>query len=197
MKKAFLAITTLCSLSSYAQPGKGKEMKMTPSFSPGYYISLKGDTVKGEVQNNRDFEYDNSLSLFFRIKSGSKPMEYNTKKAKGYGFDNNHYTSLKMDDKDVYIKILETGRLNLFEYKYADAKGPQGVGTVYFIVDSRAAENDKAGTNILTQLDEMSFKKQLKPFFKDQPIVLEPVDKWKLKIEEIRKAVVEFNGMYP
>lgn len=194
MKNLFTAVFALATIGLIAQPAKkGKEMRIAPSFLPGYYLNLKGDTVKGEVQSNMDKESDYANSFFFKTKGGTKGMEINSKKAKGYGFDDKHYTTLKMDDKDVYIKYLEKGRLNLFEYDYDTS---EGVKAVYLIVDSRAGEDDKLGTNILTQLDEKSFKKQLKPFFKDQPMLLEPVDKWFLKIEEIRKAVSEFNNMY-
>lgn len=195
MKNLFTALFTLVTIGLIAQPAKkGKEMRIAPSFSKGYYVNLKGDTVRGEVQNNMDKESDYTNSFFFKLKGATKGTEINSKKAKAYGFDGNNYSTLKMDDKDVYIKYLEQGRLNLFEYKYDSS---DGVKAIYFIVDTRAGEDDKNGTNLLTQLDEKSFKKQLKPFFKDQPIVLEPVDKWFLKIEEIRKAVAEFNGMYP
>lgn len=195
MKNFFIVAFALISFGIIAQPAKkGKEMRIAPSFSQGYYVNLKGDTIKGEVQNNMDKESDYANSFFFKGKGATKATEINSKKAKAFGFDDRNYTTLKMDDKDVYIRFLEQGRLNLFEYKYDSS---EGVKAVYFIIDSRAGADDKNGTNILTQLDEKSFKKQLKPFFKDQPIVLEPVDKWFLKIDEIRKAVAEFNGMYP
>jgi hypothetical protein len=198
MKNLFVAIFTIASISLFAQPGKkGKEMTMTPEYSKGYYLNQKGDSVRGEVQNNMNNEYDFYNSFMFRPKGGGKGAEITTKKAKGYGFDNNHFTILKMDDKEVYIKYLEQGRLNLMEWKYPGNGDDAGKTlSVYFIVDSRATADDKSGTNILTQLNDKSHKKILKPFFKDQPILLEQVDKWFFKIEEVRKAVSEFNALY-
>jgi hypothetical protein len=160
-------------------------------------VNLKGDTLKGEVQNNMDHEYDYSNSFFFKLRGVGKAMEINSKKARSYGYEGNQYTTLKMDDKDIYIKYIEQGRLNLFEYKYPDSKGVNGVGAVYFIVDSRATESDKTNTHLLVQLNDKGFRKQLKPYFKDQPLVLEQVNKFDFKLEEVRKAVAEFNGMYP
>lgn len=193
MKNLLITIFSVASLGIIAQP-KGKEMKIAPAYSQGYYVNLKGDSIKGEVQNNMDKESDYSDGFFFKVKGLGKPVFINSKKAKAYGFEEKHFTTLKMDDKDVYIRFLEQGRLSLFEYKYANS---DGVKAVYFIVDTRATEDDKTGTHLLIQLDEKSFKKQLKPYFKDQPIVLERVDKWFFKLDEIRKAVTEFNGMYP
>ncbi|HRD38103.1 MAG TPA: hypothetical protein PLC65_05690 [Bacteroidia bacterium] len=177
-------------------------MSIAPTFGPGYYISLKGDTVKGEVRNNMDNESDYANSFWFRKAANSKPMELNSKKAKGYGVDDKHFSSLKMDEKDVYIKYLEQGRLNLFEYAYMTKDGSKAV---YLIVDSRIniASCSLGGAlaclrKAQVYMDERKqFKKQLKPYFKDQPMLLEQVDKWFLKIDEIRKAVKEFNGMYP
>jgi hypothetical protein len=197
MKNLFVAIFTITSLGLFAQPGKNKAMKMTPEFSKGYYLNLKGDTVRGEVQNNMDHEWDYNTSFIFKVKGGGKGAEINPKKAKGFGYDGNHYTVLHMDQNDVYIKYLETGRLNLMEWKYPGKGADEGkTMAVYFVVDTRAAADDKNQTNILTQLDDRNHKKILKPFFKDQPILLEQVDKWFFKIEEVRKAVQEFNALY-
>lgn len=194
MKNFFLFALVFASVLLVAQPSKNKGMSMAPTFAPGYYVSLKGDTVKGEIRNNMDNQSDYAKSFFFRKTPKSKAMELNSKKAKGYGFDDKHFSSLKMDDKDVYIQYMEQGRLNLFEFSYEAKDGPK---SVYLIVDTRATEEDKTGTHFMIQLDEKQFKKQLKPYFKDQPMLLEQVDKWVLNIEEIRKAVKEFNAMYP
>lgn len=194
MKNLLVTLFSLATIGLIAQPGKGKEMKIAPSYSQGYYVNLKGDTLKGDVQNNMDRESDYSDGFFFRLRGLGKPMPINSKKAKAYGFENKHFTTLKMDDKDVYIRYVEQGRLNLFEYKYLAGSE---VKAVYFVVDTRATETDKTNTHLLIQLDEKAFKKQLKPYFKDQPIVLEPVDKWVFNLDAIRKAISEFNGMYP
>ncbi len=198
MKNLFVAVLALLSVGLFAQPAKkGKDMKMTPEYSKGYYLNQKNDTVRGEIQNNMDNEWDYHTFFMFRAKGGAKGAEMTPKKTKGYGFDNNHYTLLKMDQSDVYIKYLEQGRLNLMEWKYPGTGDDAGkTMSVYFIIDTRATEADKTGTNVLTQLNERSHKKILKPFFKDQPILLEQVDKWFFKIDEVRKAVQEFNALY-
>jgi hypothetical protein len=198
MKNVFIAIFALSSVCLFAQPAKkGKEMRMTPEFAKGYYVNLKGDTVKGEVQTNPEKETDLYNAFQFKLKGATKGTEINSKKAKAYGFDDKHFTVLKMDDKDVYIRFLEQGRLNLMEWRYPkEVDGNERAIPVYFIIDTRATAEDKTNTHVLTQLNEMSFKKQLKPFFKDQPILLDQVDKWALKIDEVRKAVSEFNAMY-
>ncbi len=198
MKNLFVTIFATVSISLFAQPAKkGSVPKMTPEFSKGYYVNLKGDSIRGEVQNNMDRESDFYASFNFKLKGASKGTEFNSKKAKAYGFDETHFTMLKMGDNDVYIKYLEHGRLDLMEYKYAGNGADEGkILSLYFIVDTKATPEDKNGTNILTQLNEKSHKKILKPFFKDQPILLEQVDKWFFKIDEVRKAVQEFNALY-
>jgi hypothetical protein len=196
MKKLFVSLLAISTISLVAQP-KGKEAKMLAEFSPGYYVTVKGDTVRGEVQNNLEKQDMFYKSFFFRPRGGSKPMELTSKKATGYGFDNNNFVVQKIDDEDKYIKTLENGRLRLMEYQYAKTEdGVEKYPSLYFIIDTRAGADDKNGVNILTQLPERNHKKVLTKFFKDQPILLDQVDKWYFKIEEIRKAVAEFNNMY-
>ena len=198
MKKLFFCLLALSSVTAFAQPGKkGKEAHMTPVFSPGYYVALKGDTVRGEVQTNLEKETMFYTAVYFKPKGTTKPVEYNTKKAKAYGYDEVTYTMLKMDEGDVYIKYLLRGRLNLLEYKFAKmVDGVEKMESVYFIQDTKAAGDDKFGTAELNQIPIQNHKKVLKNFFKDQPILLDQVDKWYFKIDEIKKAVTEFNAMY-
>jgi hypothetical protein len=196
MKKLFVSLFAVSAISAFAQP-KGKEMRMAAEFSPGYYINLKGDTVRGEVQYNHEKEDAFYRSFFFRPRAGAKPMEMNSKKATAYGYEGNNFTMLKIDEEDKYIKILENGRLKLMEYKSPiTVDGVEKYKSTYFIVDTRATADDKTGTDVITQLPERNHKKALAKFFKDQPILLDQVDKWYFKIEEIRKAVTEFNAMY-
>jgi len=199
MKKLFLVVLALCSVTSFAQPGKkGKEAKMAPSYSPGYYLNLKGDTVKGEVVTNLEEEPMYYITIFFKLKGAAKPTEITTKKAKGYGYDNTHFTMLKMGENDVYLKYLERGRLALMEYRFLGSEnGKPKMISIYFLQDTQAPADDKFETNIVTQLPDKNHKKAMKNFFRDQPILLEQVDKWYFKIDEIRKAVQEFNAMYP
>lgn len=201
MKNLFLSLLTISTFSMFAQPGKkGKEMKMTPVFAPGYYVNLKGDTIRGEIQTNLDKETDFYVSFFYKPKGVAKAAEITNKKAKAYGYDDVHFTTLKLDEQnDVYIKYLENGRLQLLEYKYPKVEdGVEKVLCLYFIKDSRVSPEDKLGTGILTQIPSVppNHKKALKNFFKDQPILLEQVDKWYVKIDGMRKAVQEFNAMY-
>jgi hypothetical protein len=196
MKKLFVSLFALSTVAAFAQP-KGKEMKMAAEFAPGYYLNIKGDTVKGEIQYNHEKEDAFYKSFYFRPRAGAKPMEMNSKKATGYGYENNNFTMLKIDEADMYIKILENGRLKLMEYKSPKTvDGVEKYLSTYFIVDTRATADDKTGTHEITQLPERNHKKTLAKFFKDQPILLDQVDKWFLKIDEIRKAVAEFNAMY-
>jgi hypothetical protein len=202
MKKLFLSLLAFGTLTALSQPAKkGKEMHMTPIFAPGYYVNLKGDTVRGEVQTNLEKEISQYISFIYKPKGAAKGSEITPKKAKAYGYDDVHFTMLKLDEQnDVYIKYLEIGRLVFLEYKFLKIEDKvEKIKTIYFIKDTKAASDDKSGTGELNQLpseDLTGFKKALKPFFKDQPILLDQVDKWYFRIAEIRKAVREFNAMY-
>jgi hypothetical protein len=196
MKNLFFTLFALGTVSAIAQP-KGKESHMAPIFSPGYYVSLKGDTVRGEVQTNLDKEPMFYTSIWFKPKGTGKAVEVGPKKAKAYGYDETNFGQLHMDEGDVYIKNIAEGRLILAEYKFAKVEdGKEKIKSVYFIKDTKAAGDDKFGTGDYNQLPERDHKKVLKNFFRDQPILLDQVDKWVFKIDEIKKAVTEFNAMY-
>jgi hypothetical protein len=198
MKRILTVLLVVSAIAAFAQPAKkGKEMKMAPIFAPGYYVSLKGDTVPGEVQTNLEKEHQFYLSFFFKGKGAAKAIELNSKKAKAYGYNDVYYTVYKIGEEDVYLKYLEHGRLNLFEYKMPKMEdGVEKYIPQYYIQDTKAAADDKEGTSKITILPDRNHKKTLKAFFADQPILLDPIDKWYFKIDEIKKAVKDFNAMY-
>lgn len=197
MRKFILTTLIVSSISIFAQPNKGKGMKMAPVLAPGYYVPMKGDTVRGEIQTNLENDASYYKSFFFKAANSPKTVEMTAKKAKAYGFGDQEFITLKIDEEDVYIKYLENGRLRLMEYQYVKViDGVEKYPSVYYIQDTKAASDDKNNTKELTQLPERKYKPVLAKFFKDQPILLEEVDKWYFKIDEIRKAVREFNKLY-
>jgi len=200
MKKIIFGFLALGVLTAAAQPGKkGKDAHMEPVLAAGYYIPLKGDTVKGEVQTNRENDAAGYKTILFKPKNSPKVVELTPKKVKAYGYDDNHFVGQKMGEEDVYFRYMERGRLVLMEYKFAKVEeGVEKYPSIYFVQDTKAAGDDKHNTKDLNEIPQKppGHKKLLKNFFADQPIILDGIDKWYFKIDEIRKAVVEFNKMY-
>jgi len=199
MKKLLSIVFITIAAVSIAQPGKkSKDPKMAPNMVPGYYVTAKGDTVKGEIQSNPINEGDLYKTINFRAPgAASKIAVITTKKAKAYGFENNHFNLFVVDaQNEVYMRYLAKGRLNLMEFKYESTYAGQPiVAAEYYIQDSKADEENK-DLRELKKLNEKFYKKELKPYMKDQPMIWNDMDKFVFKPEVIANAIRDYNRFY-
>jgi hypothetical protein len=197
MKTILTTILLGASVSLMAQGPKGKPAKMAALFSPGYYVSTKGDTVRGEVQSNHETEVLFYQKLFFKAKGAAKPAEISDKKAKGYGYNDNHFMLVPFDEQtNVFIKYLVKGRLNFFEYKYTEIEaGKEVTRSIFYIQDTKADEENKS-LRELTKVSQNFYKKDLKPFMKDQPMMWSDFDKFKFDLPQIVNSLKEYNKLY-
>jgi len=196
MKKLISIFLIGFSVTAFAQP-KGKAPKMAPVMVKGYYLNLKGDTVRGEIQSNPDDPTDFYKGFNFRIGSVGKVAPISTKKAKAYGFENRHFVLVPYDaELDVYIETLAKGRLNFYEYRFNDKKdGEPTVTSSYYIQDTRAEEKD-AALKELKMISTKFYKKDLKPYMKDQAMTWNDLDKFVFDKPTVTKAIMEFNKFY-
>lgn len=198
MKNILSAALIAFTFTAFAQPGKkGAEPKMAPVLAPGYYVTVKGDTVKGDVQTNPENELDIYKGFSFRAPGTTKVVPIAEKKAKSYGFEGKHFIQVPYDAQSVvYIQELVKGRLNFYEYKFADKKeGKPVISAIYYIQDSKADEADKEMA-VLKAISTKFYKKDLKPYMKDQPIVWSDLDKFTFNREAVINAIKEFNKYY-
>lgn len=197
MKKLVLMLFTVASIAAIAQP-KGKEPKMAAVFTKGYYVGLKGDTVKGEVAVNTEDITQMYKGFSFRTNPAGKAMPISTKKAKSYGYDGKHFTIIPFDGGEVYIEYLAKGRLSLMEFKYnGKVDGYPGIESAYFIQDTRPTdEKNAAELKEFKQFGTKFYKKEIKDYFKDQPGIHSDLDKYTFNLNALIKAVNEFNKFY-
>jgi hypothetical protein len=196
MKQILSILFIAGAFSAFAQP-KGKEAKMAPVTQPGYYLSLKGDTMRGEIQTNPEDPTGLYKTFNFRTGSSGKLAEISTKKAKGYGFGGRHFVLVPYDEQtSVYIEMLVNGRLKFYEYKFQGTKdGLPAIENMYYIQDTRAEEKDA----VLKELKPIStkfYKKELKPYMKDQPVTWNDLDKFYFNLDNVVKALKDFNKFY-
>ena len=198
MKKLFLLTLLVSSISLFAQPGKkGKDPKMAPELVPGYYVPMKGDTVKGEIQTNLENEGELYKTIFFKAPGATKVVQITTKKAKAYGYGDNHFTVAPYDDNtEVYLRYLAKGRLNFMEYKFATTvAGTPTIQAEYYIQDTKADEESKE-LRELKRLYQKFYKKELKLYMKDQQMIWNDLDKFTFKPESIANSIREYNRFY-
>ena len=197
MRKIFSIILFSVTALTFAQPvKKGKEPKMAPTLYKGYYCNLKGDTVRGEVAVSNENPYDIYNGFSFKQGAG-KVMPITSKKAKAYGFDGRHFTFIALNDREgLYLEYLAKGRLNFMEYKFADTKAGEPVtASAYYIQDTRPSDKD-ADLKELKQISEKFYKKDIKPYMKDQATTWNDLDKFVFNKDAVVNAIKEFNKFY-
>ncbi len=194
MKHLFVFLFLVSSAAMVAQPKKAPVM--APTTSPGYYVTAKGDTVRGEVRNNPEDPTEFYRVFSFRPAKGGKLMPVSIKKAKAYGFENKHFVQVLEDGIEVYVEVLARGRLNLYEYLYnGKIDGLPAIEAAYYVQDNMA-EGEDVGLRELKKINNKFYKKELKPYMKDQPVIWADLDKFTFNKETVTNAVIEFNKFY-
>jgi hypothetical protein len=176
MKKLFSILFVSCALVAASQPKKVP--KMAPILEPGYYVVSKGDTVRGEVQTNPEDETELYRQFNFRPAKGGKVMPVSAKKAKGYGFSGRNFIQIQDEGQDIYVEQLAKGRINFYEYKFnGKIDGYPAIEKAYFVQDTRA-EGADVGLRDLKKISNKFYKRDLKPYMKDQPMIWSDLDKF-------------------
>ena len=180
------------SFLAFAQ--KNKIATMEPIYANGYYVSLKGDTIRGKIQVNPPAADDFYKHFYFKDVRAKKPKLFAPQRVLAYGFDNKDFVMVNLDRKKVFVERLATGRLRFYELKYSEkADLTASLESVYYIKDTQAEKDE------LKQLNKLStkyYKKNLKPFMKDQPAIWDDLDKFNFNEQNIISAVNEFNAYY-
>ncbi len=194
MKKTLISFMLLTAALCTAQRAT-RAPKMLPTFSSGYYINMKGDTVRGQIQNNPENQLD--FHYKFAFKTGKqKARLYNPQKAKGFGYDGKDYILAVVDGEKIYLERLVTGRLRVFQYQFAGkVDGYKGVVTEYYIKDTQPEENNSE-LGELKRIPKKYYKKTLKPYLRDQPMIWSDLDKFTFDEKNLLMAITEFNNFY-
>jgi hypothetical protein len=87
------------------------------AFVKGYIVNEKGDTLKGEVKINPKKEQDNYSKVFFKDESGTQ-KNYKPNKLKGYGFQDQNYTSMDYEGELKFYKVLISGEISLYKMMF-------------------------------------------------------------------------------
>jgi hypothetical protein len=86
--------------------------------------------------------------------------------------------------------------LKFYEYKFHDTKdGEPIIASAYYIQDTRAEEKD-AELKELKPISTKFYKKELKPYMKDQPITWNDLDKFTFNKATVVNAIKDFNKYY-
>ena len=198
MKKLISLIFIITAFTMASQPKKAA--KMAPITSPGYYLSAKGDTVKGEVRTNPDDELDFHKGFSFKPAKGGKLVEIDIKKAKAYAFENKQFEKINNNGDDVYAEVLSKGRLNFYEIRFmGKIDGYEAIESSYFIQDNNAEGDDfklREPKKLNDKFNYKFFKKGLAPYMKDQKIIWNNLNEYPFNKQAVVEAINEFNKLY-
>ncbi len=180
-----------------AKKGNNKVLSIAPEFEKGWYLPYKGDTIKGEIQTNAgETEAQFNISFFFKAPNAKKVTEITPKKAKAFGFNDRKFELFKIKETDYFAEVLEKGRITLYQINKEKTEKDRKIAVpVYYITDAQADPKSKLA-GIVELPKEKPYKKVLKELFKEQPMLIENVDKWYLQIDQVRQAIQEFNKLY-
>lgn len=194
MKRIFSFVFMAAAFTVAAQPKKAP--KMAPILEEGYYVTAKKDTVRGEVQTNPDDETELYRQFNFKPAKGGKVMPVTPKKAVAYGYGNKHFIQFNDDAGVIYLERLAEGRLNFFEYRYnGKVDGYPGIESSYYMQDTRA-EGAEVDLKQIKKISNKFYKKDLKPYMKDQPMIWSDLDKFTFNKQAVTNAINEFNKFY-
>ncbi len=189
-------IVLLLAASAFTAAGQKKAPKMEPMTSPGYYVNQKGDTVKGEVRTNPEDETEFYQNFSFKPEKGGKLMPVMPLKAKAYGFEGKHFVRLGERNETMYVERLAEGRLNFFKRRFnGKVDGVPGIETEYYMQDTRAEAAD-AKLKEVNKISTKFYKKDLKNYMKDQPMIWSDLDKFNFDENAVIRAINEFNSYY-
>jgi hypothetical protein len=156
-------------------------------FVPGYLISDKGDTLKGEVKVNPKKEQDLYLKVMFKDPSGAQ-KNWKPAKIKGYGFENRHFISVKNNDEDMFFECLAVGYITLYRAAFeVVVMNESKFDFEYYVF--------KEGDKKYTEVKENKFKKQMLDWMKDNTEFINDFkDEKKFNAEAAIESINQFNA---
>jgi hypothetical protein len=135
-----------------------------PYFTPGYIVTTKGDTIKGEVKVNTKNEFEVYEKIAFKDPSGAQ-KNYKPAKIKAYGFNGQHYVSMTSDGEPRFYQLLVKGDISLYKMIFeAMRMNELSYDAEYYIA--------KPDSKKLVVVKENKFKKQITEWMKDNPELL-------------------------
>ncbi len=192
MKKLITLLFVLLQSASLF-PQRNKTPKMAAVFVAGYYVNFKGDTVLGQVQINPDDETEFYRKFSFITGKSRHAKEMTTNRIKGYGFENRNFVVI---ENSLFAERLTNGRLRFYEYKYnGKIDGAQAIESAFYVRDAGADGKD-AKLNEPYRISTKFYKKALKPYMKEQPMIWTDLDKYTFNKDAVVSAIHEFNQFY-
>ncbi len=151
-------------------------------YSKGYVITLKGDTLKGEIESNPKKELDLYKKLKFRAGKGLPIKNFVPERVREYKIDSVVFVSTVIEDEPVFVKRLLTGTYNVYEGR---TELSEGLPDYFF---------EKDGKIIVIQDKPKQFKKQLIPIMSDNTEIVKAIEEERYNFGSLLELFKEYNN---
>ena len=175
-KTVYTLLGLLCCVVGFAQS----------NYYKGYVIQLNGDTIKGEVRINPKKQLEQYQKVAFKDEKGL-PKNYKPEKIKGYGYDNFSFISTEHEGEKVFIKLLSSGAINLFDVQFE-----------VLIMNDIKTKTDylmmKNGNDSFVRIKSGKMKKQLSDVMSDDAELVKQIEANKnLELENMVEVFNKYN----
>ncbi|MES2761274.1 MAG: hypothetical protein V4677_03665 [Bacteroidota bacterium] len=184
MTRLFLVLFSIQSLLIFSQAKKTSDI-----FEDAYIITLKGDTIKGQIKIPKIKKVELFQKISFKDAT-NKIRLYTPDKISGYGHKNYYYISAFHNNKSCYFKVLSKGKASLFETMFEVVE--EGVASE--IAEFCVMEEKSDGQ--FKVVDEKGLKKQLKDLFKSNKALVQKINDQKeipFNAQTLENYFKEFN----
>lgn len=167
------------------------QAKKTPDvFEDAYIVTLKGDTVKGQIKIPKAKKMELFQKISFKDQA-NKIRLYTPDKINGYGHNNYYFISAFHNNKSCYFKVLSKGKTSLFMVGFDVIEE----GIPREVTEFCAMEENSDGQ--FKVLNSSSIKKQLKDLFKSNKPLAQKISEQKeipFNAETLEAYFKEFNS---
>lgn len=147
------------------------------SFAQDYIVTLQGDTIKGEV---KPLTYGPEKKVQV-TEPGKKRVVYPFFKIKSFTVNGENFQTVKGPNGYAFMKPIKTGYLSLFAFQ---GENQTAYDAMYLL--------KKDGTGM--EIPNLTFKKGMRKFLEDCPVVAERIDNDILNKRDIDKIIDEYNA---
>jgi hypothetical protein len=159
-------------------------------YKTGYVVLVSGDSVKGDIRVNTKKE----LPLFQKVavKQGEATKTFKPEQVKEYGFESTHFITRKIDGEMQFVKVLSSGRVNLYEWQYELQRGNE------IVVESEYYIEKNDGASEMQKAKSGKFKKIVADVMSDNSELVSRVqgDDKKYEVAEMTQVCDEYNAWY-
>ena len=132
----------------------------------GHVINLNGDTLRGTIK----FNYKNDIQLFSTVQiqiNANDKKTYKPNQIKEFSIDDDDvFKSKKIENELVFVRVLCSGAINLYEYKTEHYL----FNKIHTYVDYYL---ENPGDYTLTHIKQIKFRKQLIKAMSDNEFLVE------------------------